>query len=445
MMFERKTLRGQWSTDTMDGGCKSLDDNRYAQVFANKSYFSRIYPMDSKKKAGNALRLFCQEFGAPEKLTFDGSKEQTKKGTEFMKQIRTHNIDYHICEPDLHNQNPVEGAIREVRRKCYRIMVRNRVPQKLWDYGMKWVTDTSALTFSSARSLDGGIPLNEVTGETPDISEYLDFGFYDRVWFKDNAGLSPNEPGRWLGVSSRTGRLMCYWILNQRGAVISRSTVQRVTNLELSTSSVKDIFDNFDKKIHHKLKNEERGYVGNKPNPDDWADLMEDDEDFRDEFANVYNDSGVPEADEFTPEVLEDTYVNMEVALPRKDDGSTFAKVTKRLRDANGIPIGVANDNPILDTRVYEVEYMDGRKASLAANAIATNMFAQIDDDGNRFVLLDSIVDHRTDGTELQHDDAFVISCARMRRSDRWKSETWNGITRRLLCPFRDAGYHMLF
>jgi len=80
------------------------------------------------------------------------------------------------------------------------------------------------------------------------------------------------------------------------------------------------------------------------------------------------------------------------------------------LRDANGIPIGVANDNPILDTRVYEGEYMDGRKASLAANAIATNTFAQIDDDGNRFVLLDSIVDHRTDGTELQHDDAFVTS-----------------------------------
>jgi len=100
----------------------------------------------------------------------------------------------------------------------------------------------------------------------------------------------------------------------------------------------------------------------------------------------------------------------MEVALPREDDGPTFAKVTKRLRDANGVPIGVANDNPILDTRVYEVEYMDGRKASLAANAIATNMFAQIDDDGNRFVLLDSIVDHRTDGTELQHDDTFVTS-----------------------------------
>ena len=53
--------------------------------------------MDRKKKAGDALRLFCQELGVPEKLIFDGSKEQTKKGTEFMNQIRSQNIDYHIC------------------------------------------------------------------------------------------------------------------------------------------------------------------------------------------------------------------------------------------------------------------------------------------------------------------------------------------------------------
>jgi hypothetical protein len=41
-------------------------------------------------------------------------------------------------------------------------------------------------------SLDGRAPLEQVTGETPDISEYLDFGFYDWGWFKDNAGLGEN-------------------------------------------------------------------------------------------------------------------------------------------------------------------------------------------------------------------------------------------------------------
>ena len=171
--------------------------------------------------------------------------------------------------------------------------------------------------------------------------------------------------------------------------------MQRVTEVEKATISVRDTFEKFDEAIRSKLKCIDRGYAGDKPNPDDWADLLEEDEDFRDEFQKIYNNSDIEEADDYTPEVLEDTYLNMEIALPRDDEGPEFARVTKRLRDANGIPIGTANDNPILDTRVYEVEYMDGHKASLAANAIAENMFAQVDDEGNRFVMLESIVDHR--------------------------------------------------
>ena len=49
----------------MDAICKSLEGNKYTQVFANKAFFSRIYPMDSKKKAGDALRLFFQELSVP--------------------------------------------------------------------------------------------------------------------------------------------------------------------------------------------------------------------------------------------------------------------------------------------------------------------------------------------------------------------------------------------
>ena len=58
-MFSRKTLLGEWSTDTMDGRGKSLEGNKYAQVFANKQYFSKIYLMSQKSKAGDALKLFC--------------------------------------------------------------------------------------------------------------------------------------------------------------------------------------------------------------------------------------------------------------------------------------------------------------------------------------------------------------------------------------------------
>jgi hypothetical protein len=56
----------------------------------------------------------------------------------------------------------------------------------------------------------GRTPLEQVTGETPDISEYLGFSFYDWVWYRDNAGVGDNMFGRWLGVSHHIGNLMSY-------------------------------------------------------------------------------------------------------------------------------------------------------------------------------------------------------------------------------------------
>ena len=107
---------------------------------------------------------------------------------------------------------------------------------------------------------------------------------------------------------------------------------------------------------------------------------------------------------------MDDTYLNMEVALPRDEPGPEFARVAKRLRDAEGRPISTANDTPILDTRMYAVEYSDGHKASLEANAIALNMFAQVDEEGNRHVLFDEIVDYRTNVKEVKQQEAFITN-----------------------------------
>jgi hypothetical protein len=72
---------------------------------------------------------------------------------------------------------------------------------------------------------------------------------------------------------------------------------------------------------------------------------------------------------------------------------------------------------------MYEVEFPDGHKASLAANAIAENMFAQVDDEGNRHVLFEEIIDHRTDGTEVKQQDAFLTT----RNGNQRRRETTKG------------------
>jgi hypothetical protein len=419
-MYHKKRLRDEWATDTYFGRHKSLDGNTCAQVFANKKLFVEAYPMESKRFAGQALKEFIKEWGVPDKITMDGSQEQTAKGSEFMKTIKKNDIDYHISEPDRQQQNPAEGVIREARKKWFRIMVKKQVPKRLWDYGLKWVCQVMQRTSNTVFSLDGRTPIEEVTGETPDISEYLDFGFYEFVWFKENAGLGENQLGRWLGVSHRIGNAMSYWVIKKNGQVLSRSTVQRVTNLELQTAEVKTLCTEFDVVLSERLKDD--NFIieeGGKTQPFDWRQFpLETDPDYAAEFQAANSDESIPEADdEFTADVYDDTYLNMEITLPRgaATDGQ-YAKVTKRMRDENGMPIGTANDNPILDSRVYEVEFLDGHKEAMAANTIAENMFAQVDEEGNRHVILEEIIDHRTDGHAVTMDDAFITNSRGVKR-----------------------------
>ena len=55
-------------------------------------------------------------------------------------------------------------------------------------------------------------------------------------------------------------------------------------------------------------------------------------------------------------------------------------QVTKCSRGHDGEPIGVAHNNPLFDTREYDVEFTDSSIENYAANIIAENMFAQVDD-----------------------------------------------------------------
>ena len=94
-----------------------------------------------------------------------------------------------------------------------------------------------------------------------------------------------------------------------------------------------------------------------------------------------------------------------------------FARVIKRMRNKDGLPIDTANDNPILDSRVYEVEYPDGHRASLAANVIAENLFFQIDtSEGNRLALLDDVMDYRTKGKQVTVEEGFEITSTGTKR-----------------------------
>ena len=83
----------------------------------------------------------------------------------------------------------------------------------------------SVLMYGDTRLTAVFQPLQAITGETVDIVEYLDFGFYDQVWYHKNAGLGEPLPGCWLVISTHVEGKMCFYVLTQSGRVISHSTV----------------------------------------------------------------------------------------------------------------------------------------------------------------------------------------------------------------------------
>ena len=96
----------------MDARVAYIHGNRYGQVFSTEDYFVDVYPIKKKSRCGDGLSEFIMDYGVPLKIIFDGSKDQTLPGTDFIKKIRKYDTNYHISEPDRPNQNSDEGRIR---------------------------------------------------------------------------------------------------------------------------------------------------------------------------------------------------------------------------------------------------------------------------------------------------------------------------------------------
>ena len=100
-----------------------------------------------------------------------------------------------------------------------------------------------------------------------------------------------------------------------------------------------------------------------------------------------------PDADDTDYDAY-DRFLHAELELPYGDN-KALAKVIGRKRDKDGNIIGKSDPNPLLDTSVYQVQFLDGAIEEIDANTIATNILSQVDDDGNCVGVIAEIIDHR--------------------------------------------------
>jgi hypothetical protein len=54
------------------------------------------------------------------------------------------------------------------------------------------------------------------------------------------------------------------------------------------------------------------------------------------------------------------------------------------------------------------VQFPDGHTEEFAANTIAENIFSQVDEEGNQYLLLEEITNHRRNGSAIASDDKWI-------------------------------------
>ena len=90
-----------------------------------------------------------------------------------------------------------------------------------------------------------------------------------------------------------------------------------------------------------------------------------------------------------------DHYIGTEILLPREDKIAR-GHVVAESRDANENVMGRAHTNPMLDTRMFQVEFVRGKVTELMLNIIAESMSAKCNADRNQYLLLDALVHYHS-------------------------------------------------
>ena len=136
--------------------------------------------------------------------------------------------------------NRSEGAVQEKKGAKRREMMKLACPAKLWDYCAELQAKIRCHTAHNIPTLNGQVPETVVTGNTAYISELVEFGWYQWVYYRDATTSFPlpkEAPGKYLGPSDNVGSRISMWILKQNGEIVSRTTLRTLTDSELASET----------------------------------------------------------------------------------------------------------------------------------------------------------------------------------------------------------------
>ena len=392
---------GSFYTDYLKSNVKSVRNYIGGVVYCNKHGFKKFFPCETEQggEVARSLRSLISFIGLPYSMHCDNHRN-FKEGF-FKRLLRKFGIYQTFTEPHSPWQNRAEPAIGEIKGYARKLMTETKTPIRLWCFCYEYAADVLSVLATGRFDLHGRTPYECLLHYTPDISEYVTFRWFQWCWYFDEQTRC-KRLCRWLGPAHQVGQSFCSYILLNNGEFIARSTVIPIPDSDLLSDEMKKDTDNFMTSVNDKIGNHRQPiYDGDNPGHiyyhafDDSIDDDANDLPYGDELI----DWKTFETDDAYLESM-DEYIGAEVVVPGRDGSQpVLAKVHRRKRDAKGDPIGVANPNPILDSRIYELQLPDGRLEEYSVNTIAENLISQLDDDGWDGGILQEIIGFRRDDT----------------------------------------------
>ncbi len=135
-------------------------------------------------------------------------------------------------------------------------MIKTGSSKCLWDHCLELEAYVRSCTSNDIYMTAGQVPETIMTGNSANISHIAEFGWHNWVKFHVNEPSYPDDKlilGCYLGSVIDTGLAPMAKILKSNEVFVCRSTLQHLTDEELSSSVHKDMRSKFDELIEHHL------------------------------------------------------------------------------------------------------------------------------------------------------------------------------------------------
>jgi Reverse transcriptase (RNA-dependent DNA polymerase) len=428
-MLRYRRLKQYFFMDTFfatkkKGRGKSSRGHTCVQLFVSDTGFVFVVPMKSKSQVPQAMKMFAKEVGAPDSFICDHSGEQTSKEVkDFCHLIGSSLRILEEGTPWANRSELYIGLLKEAVRKD---MKESNCPLVLWDYCVERRARINNMTAKNLFQLQGSNAHFTITGEEGDISNLCQFGWYDWCYYRDHTGDFPMPReilGRILGPARGEGNEMAQWVLKANGKVVPRRSCRLLTIAELNSEAEQEKRKVFDQLILKRWGSAIEPPEGHTSDVKDELEPYFDEDDPIPSSVPDYDDPVDANGNAINQQPSYDRMINMELALPQ-GDSLKLAKVIRRSVNHEGKFTGTYDENPLLNSMTYDVEFPDGEVKEYSANVIAENLLSQVDTEGSHLNIFDCILEHKSNDTALTQEDAYLVTSSGQRRI-RKTTEGW--------------------